>query len=57
MVYYNTSKDRSEEFGWKKVCDEHIPSKEEQTKGSILILSFTVGIILTSILGGSYGIL
>jgi hypothetical protein len=57
MVYYNTSKDRSEEFGWKKVCDEHIPSKEEQTKGSILILSFTVGIILISILGGSYGIL
>ena len=56
MVYYDTSKDRSEEFGWKKVCDEHIPSEKEQNVGSILILSFTVGIILISILRGSYGV-
>jgi hypothetical protein len=30
MVRYDSSKDRSEEFGWKKVCDEHVPTDEEQ---------------------------
>jgi len=30
MVHYNPKLDRSEEFGWKKVCDEHIPTAAEQ---------------------------
>jgi hypothetical protein len=30
MIRYDSSKDRSEEFGWKKVYDEHVPTDEEQ---------------------------
>ena len=30
MVKYNEEQDRSEEFGWRKVCDEHVPTEEEQ---------------------------
>lgn len=27
---YNPANDRSEECGWKKVCDEHVPTEAEQ---------------------------
>jgi hypothetical protein len=38
MMHYDPSKDRSEEFGWKKVCDEHVPTEEEQRLwGNIMI--------------------
>ena len=30
MVYYNEAQDQSEKFGWKKVCDEHVPNEAEQ---------------------------
>jgi hypothetical protein len=30
LLHYDKSKDRSEEFGWKKYCDEHVPTDKEQ---------------------------
>jgi hypothetical protein len=32
MIHYDPLKDRSEEFGWRKVCDEHVPTDEEQDR-------------------------
>lgn len=29
-MYYNPDNDQSEKFGWKKVCDEHVPTEQEQ---------------------------
>jgi hypothetical protein len=29
-MYYNESNDQSEKFGWKKCCDEHVPTEGEQ---------------------------
>lgn len=56
MVYYNTSADQSENFGWKKVCDEHVPNEEEQTTGSIRIILFAASLGLILFLGKLYGI-
>ena len=33
-MFYDPDKDRSEEFGWKKWCDERKPSEEEQNRWS-----------------------
>ena len=56
MVYYDASKDQSEKFGWKKVCDEYIPFEEEQTAGSIRIILLAAGFGLILFLGKSHGI-
>jgi hypothetical protein len=46
-VHYDESKDRSEKFGWKKVCDEQVPTEEEQVFwGNV---GFTVAIVLAFI--------
>jgi hypothetical protein len=45
MIRYDSSKDRSEEFGWKKVCDEHVPTEEEQRFWSNVIIVFAVSLI------------
>jgi hypothetical protein len=38
MVHYDPRLDRSKEFGWKKVCDESVPTEEEQEFwGNIMI--------------------
>jgi len=38
MVHYDPKLDRSEEFGWKKVCDESVPTEQEQEFwGNIMI--------------------
>jgi hypothetical protein len=41
-MHYNPDKDRSKEFGWKKVCDEHIPTEEEQRYWGNVIIIFTL---------------
>ena len=42
-VYYNSNLDRSEEFGWKKLCDEHVPTEDEQDRwGTRLILAASI---------------
>jgi hypothetical protein len=39
MIKYDPAKDRSEEAGWKKWCDEHVPTDEEQDRwGKITLL-------------------
>jgi len=45
MIRYDSSKDRSEEFGWKKVCDEHVPTEEEQRFWSNVIIVFAASLI------------
>ena len=45
MVHYDPRLDRSEEAGWKKVCDESVPTEAEQEFwGNIMIgyVLFTV---------------
>jgi hypothetical protein len=45
MVYYNPKLDRSEEMGWRKVCDEPVPTAAEQKFwGNVMIgyAAFTV---------------
>ena len=41
-VYYDESKDRSEEFGWKKYCDEQVPTEEEQVFWGNVIFTFVL---------------
>jgi hypothetical protein len=47
---YIPSKDRSEEFGWKKVCDEHTPTKEEQDFWGKILVVFSLGLGLVGLL-------
>jgi hypothetical protein len=56
MIQYDPKKDRSEQFGWKKVKDEQIPTEQEQDQWSAIIILFTLGIIIIGFLGGIYGI-
>jgi hypothetical protein len=56
MIYYDPNKDRSEEFGWKKVCDERIPSEEEQDRWGFITVIFCIGVIVIGFLGSQYGI-
>ena len=38
-MYYDPDKDRSEEFGWKKWCEEQKATEEEQNRwGKITLL-------------------
>jgi len=48
-MYYDPDKDRSEEFGWKKVCDESKATPEEEslwTKITLFITANLAGIAL-----------
>jgi hypothetical protein len=56
MIQYNPKKDRSEEFGWKKVCDEYIPSEEEQDRWGVITVIFCISVIVIGFLGSQYGI-
>jgi hypothetical protein len=47
MIKYDPSKDRSEEFGWKKFCDETKPTEEEQDRWGKVLVAFAL--ILTSL--------
>jgi hypothetical protein len=40
MIHYDPKLDRSEEFGWKKVCDEHVPTEEEQDLWSRIMIGY-----------------
>ncbi len=44
-VYYDESKDRSEDLDWKKYCDEQVPTEQEQ------IFWGNVSIIFVLVLG------
>jgi hypothetical protein len=45
MVYYDPKLDRSEEFGWKKVCDEAVPTAEEQKFWGNVMIGYAVFMI------------
>ena len=42
MVHYDPQLDRSEEFGWKKVCDEHVPTEQEQLFWGNIMIGYAV---------------
>jgi hypothetical protein len=44
MLHYDPKLDRSEEFGWKKVCDEHVPTAAEQEFWGRVTVVFTVAL-------------
>lgn len=56
MVTYDPKKDRSEECGWKKVCDEHVPTEEEQHRWGNITLLASVGLAIITVLGAVYGV-
>ena len=56
MIYYDSNKDRSEEFGWKKVKDEQIPTEQEQNRWGIIMPVVSLGLIIIGFLGVNYGI-
>jgi hypothetical protein len=40
MYYYNPDKDRSEQCGWRKVCDEKSPTDSEQNFWGVVTAAF-----------------
>lgn len=50
---YDPTKDRSEEFGWKKVCDEHVPTEEEQTFWGKIILLVSIKLSFLTLITGT----
>jgi hypothetical protein len=42
MVHYDPKLDRSEESGWKKVCDEAVPTEAEQAFWARVTVVFAV---------------
>ena len=48
-MYYDKTKDRSEEFGWKKYCDEHVPTDEEQVFWGNITIAFAVVMALIAV--------
>jgi hypothetical protein len=45
-MYYDPDKDQSERFGWKKVCDEHVPTEEEQRLWGNIMIGYVLFTIL-----------
>jgi hypothetical protein len=44
MVHYDPKLDRSEEFGWLKVCDESVPTEAEQVFWGHITVVVTVAL-------------
>jgi hypothetical protein len=51
MIHYDSAKDRSEEFGWRKVCDEHVPTEKEQDRAAWSIIILTIGLAIIALTG------
>jgi hypothetical protein len=47
MIQYDSNKDRSEEFGWKKVKDEKRPTEQEQNRWGKILVIFSLLLIAT----------
>jgi hypothetical protein len=47
-VHYNLDQDRSEDFGWKKYCDEHVPTEAEQ---NLWAIRFVAAGVIFSVIG------
>jgi len=48
-MYYDETKDQSEKFGWKKVCNEYAPTEQEQTYWGNITMVFAVAMALIAI--------
>lgn len=53
MVIYDPSKDRSEEYGWKKACDEHVPTEQEQQLWGNITILFGLSLALLVLLSSA----
>ena len=42
MVQYDPKLDRSEECGWRKVCDERVPTEQEQIFWGNVMVGYVV---------------
>jgi hypothetical protein len=42
MVHYDPQLDRSEEMGWKKYCDELVPTEQEQEFWGNVMIGYAV---------------
>lgn len=49
-MYYDPEKDRSEEFGWKKVQDETHPTEQEQDRWAAISVAVVVSLAVTGVL-------
>jgi hypothetical protein len=55
MYKYDPGKDRSEEYGWKKVCDEHQPTEEEQKFwGNVILATVAIMTCVIFFIPGEY---
>ena len=49
-VLYDPELDHSEHYGWKRTCDEHVPTEQEQDRWgrwSLLVIAIHTVISLT----------
>ena len=46
MIHYDPQLDRSEEMGWRKVCDEHVPTEQEQEFWARVMIVYTLATII-----------
>jgi hypothetical protein len=56
LMIYNPAKDRSKEFGWKNVCDEHVPTEKEQDFWGALSIIVVLILSAITLIGERYGI-
>jgi hypothetical protein len=46
MIHYDPKLDRSEEAGWKKYCDEAVPTEAEQEFWARVMIVYTLATII-----------
>jgi hypothetical protein len=46
MIHYDPKLDRSEEAGWKKYCDEAVPTEAEQKFWGNVMIVYTLATII-----------
>ena len=48
-IEYDSDRDRSEEFGWSKVCNERVPTEQEQSAWATYTLWTVVALCLIAL--------
>jgi hypothetical protein len=46
MIHYDPKLDRSEEAGWKKYCDEAVPTEQEQEFWARVMIVYTLATVI-----------
>lgn len=52
-AYYRPDQDRSEQCGWKKYCDEHVPTEAEQDFWAVITVVATLILGLSALMAGT----